>query len=376
MHRIATEFDETIMNIEKNMVEKKRKKRRYFETYISKVLKSISSKSGITSNSKQQLNSVIYIVAKNISDKVIKLTQFSKKKTLSDKEVINAVKLLFSGELCKNSIIEGNKSLKNFNNKKIKGTSRQGKAGIIFPPSIAEKFLRNFGYSKIMVSNSATIFLASVLEYLATEILILCVRSTEINKRVRITIRDLELSVKGDSEISNLFDKLNISFLGGGSMPFIHPFLSIKKSKKIYNDTNKKKSHRFRNGTIALREIKKYQNMSNCLTFPKFPFERIVRNIINNYNENMKISKDVFIILQYYIEHYIIDLFKKANLAAIHSGRVKLMLTDIEFICNIKNINTKLTINSDNFCSNNNNNNQVNISEIPLEYSKIITSDN
>ena len=37
-----------------------KKKNRYFETYISKVLKQVSIGNGITSNSKQQLNSAVY----------------------------------------------------------------------------------------------------------------------------------------------------------------------------------------------------------------------------------------------------------------------------------------------------------------------------
>ena len=81
--------------------------------------------------------------------------------------------------------------------------------------------------------------------------------------------------------------------------------------------------------------------MSNCLTFAKFPFERVVRGIVNKNNSSMKISKDVFIILQYYIEQYVVDILKDANMAAIHAGRVKLMLTDIEFICNLRGISTK-----------------------------------
>lgn len=48
--------------------------------------------------------------------------------------------------------------------------------------------------------------------------------------------------------------------------------------------------------------------------------------------ENVKISKDVFIILQHFIEQYIVKLFYNANFLAIHSGRVKLISTDIAFI--------------------------------------------
>jgi histone H3/H4 len=322
----------------------KKKKSRFFETYISKVLKQVADKNGITSNSKQQLNSTLCIVARTISLVVTRLTEIAKKKTISDKEVANAVRVLFSGDLAENSIREGVKSVTNFSAESSKGSSRQGKAGIIFPPCVAEKFLRNFGYSKVMVTSTAPVFLAAVLEYLVAEVLILASKSATNNKRIRITIRDLQLSVGEDQELSTLFDKLNISFLGGGVVPFIHPCLVTKKPRKKKSKTvdpsGVKKPHRFRPGTVALREIKKFQKMSNCLTFAKFPFERFVRKTVNKNNTGMKISKDVFIILQYFIEQYIVNILKDANAAAIHTGRVKLMLTDIEFICSIRSLST------------------------------------
>ena len=319
----------------------KRKKTRFFESYISKVLKNVSGKNGITSNSKQQLNSALCIITKTLSNMVIRLTEIAKKKTLSDKEVSNAVRVLFSGDLAENSIREGDKSVMKFTKGTSNGNSRQGKAGIIFPPSITEKFLRNFGYSKVMVTSSAPVFLAAVLEYLVAEILLLASNSAISNNRIRITIRDLELSIRQDHEFSELFNKLNLSFLGGGTMPYIHKCLVSKKPRKkkkiIETSLGTKKTHRFRPGTVALREIRKYQKISNCLIFAKFPFERLVRSIVNK-KSNMKISKDVFTILQYYIEQYIVSILKDANAAAIHTGRVKLMLSDIEFICNIRDI--------------------------------------
>lgn len=323
----------------------KKKKSRFFETYISKVLKQVSDKNGITSNSKQQLNSALCIVARTISLMTTRLTEIAKKKTMSDKEVSNAIRVLFSGDLAENSIREGVKSVDKFSAESSKGSSRQGKAGIIFPPSIAEKFLRNFGYSKVMVTSTAPVFLASVLEYLVAEILILSSKSATNNKRIRITIRDLQLSVGEDQELSNLFDKINVSFLGGGVVPYIHSCLVAKKPRKkkikTVDETGVKKPHRFRPGTVALREIKKFQKMSNCLTFAKFPFERFVRQVVNKNNSGMKISKDVFIILQYFIEQYVVGILKDANSAAIHAGRVKLMLTDIEFISTIRGISTE-----------------------------------
>ena len=54
----------------------------------------------------------------------------------------------------------------------------------------------------------------------------------------------------------------------------------------------------------------------------------------------MKISKDVFTILQYCVEQYIVNILRDANIIAIHSGRVKLMKSDIELMCTLKNIST------------------------------------
>ena len=306
----------------------KKKKNRFFETYLSKILKKISEKSGITSNSKQQLNSIICLIAKNISLTTINLTQIAKKKTLSEKEVSNSIKVIFPEKLSNKIIDFAEKTIKTFeNDEKQKGTSRQDKAGIIFPPAQSEKFLRDFGYSKIMVTSFAPIFLACSLEFFTEEILKESVLSAKNNKRIRITIRDLEMGVRNNKDLNSLFIKENMSFLGGGVKPYIHVSLLKKHKKKQKKQEQKegdKKKHRFRPGTVSLREIKKYQKLSNCLTYAKFPFEKIVRKIVKEKlkeDNTMKISKEVFTILQYYVEQKLIGILKQANFAAIHAGK-------------------------------------------------------
>jgi histone H2A len=273
---------------------------------------------------------------KFISENTIKLTSIAKKKTISLKEVENALKLSLSGKLLVNSLNVGNKSLENLasNGTNVNvNSSRQLKAGIIFPPSIVEKFLRCFGTSKIMVSGNSPIFLASVLEYICYEILDLSVGLCSEGKHIRITIRDLELSVRNDTELNYLFCKNNISFLGGGVVPFIHSSLLNKTKIKKKKTTKKEQTtshHRFRYGTLAIKNIKKQQKISNSLVLSKSPFEKLVRNIFKiNQSENQKISKEVFTILQYFIEQYIVNILKNSNFLAIHSGRVKVIPSDI-----------------------------------------------
>lgn len=324
----------------------KKKKTRFFETYISKVLKQMSDCNGITSNAKQQFNSALCLICKLIASTVINLTEIAKKKTMSEKELNNTLLLILPEQLAKNAISEGQEAVIRFENiENIKGKSRQNKADIIFSPSIVEKFLRNFGYSKIMISSNVPIYMAGSLQYLAMKILECACISTNNNKRIRISIRDLEMGIRNDEELHIFFTKHNISFLGGGVIPFIHPSLLIKKNKRSKKisvissndskiDKEDKKKHRFRPGTVCIRDIRKYQKMSDCLTFVKLPFEKMVRNIItiHNKNESMKISKNVFIVLQYFIEQQITNLLKNANFAAIHAGRIKLMNVDIDFV--------------------------------------------
>ena len=326
-----------------------KKKNHYFETFISKVLKQVSDNAGITSNAKQQLNSFLCTLAKHISRIAKELTIHGKKKTISDKEISNSIKIVLSGGLLDNSILEGEKSVNIFNNSGDKG-SRQNKAGIIFPPSITEKFLRNFGYSKIMITNSSSVYLSAVLEYLTYEILDLSLNYCKENKRSRITIRDIEVTIRNDEEFSKIFRKINYVFLGGGVIPFIHPSLLVKRKNKLTIKTNKK--YKFRPGTIAIKDIRKFQKLSDILLFPKSSFEKFVRqlfkenNTANNMADKIKISKEVFIILQYYIEQFIIKILYNSNFLAIHSGRIKIISTDIAFVSYLLN-ETKNPYNSE-----------------------------
>jgi histone H2A len=316
----------------------KKKKSHFFEIYILKVLKQISTDSGLTSNAKQQLNSGLCIIANHISLITFNMLCMTKKKTISDKDIGCALNIILKGELLNNSILEGEKAVKNFKNYKETPTAdtntRQDKADILFPPSLTEKFLRNFGYFKIMVSSNAPIYLAAVLEYLTFEILDLANICCRDDDRVRINIRDLQLTVKTDTELDNLFNSLNISFLGGGVVPYIHSSMFNKPTKKkLKHNENNRTNRRFHCGTVALRNIKKQQKFSNSLIFGKSSFESFVRQIFDeNTRDKIKISKEVFLVLQHFIEQYITGIIRNANFLAIHAGRVKITPVDIGLI--------------------------------------------
>ena len=331
----------------------KKKKSRFFEIYIPKILKNISETNGITNNAKQQFNSVLCFVSKIISNKAYDLSILAGKKTISEKEIRNTLKFILPDNLSTSSIKQADNALETFTSKNdtIKGMSRQEKSSIVFPPSIIERFLRNFGFNKIMVTSNAPIFLAGAIEYIASEILENSSIQARDKKHIRITVRDLELGVRNDKDLNNFFNENKITFLGGGVVPYIHPNLLVKKPRRRTqnnNDNNEeKKKHRYRPGTVSIREIKKLQKNSNILTFAKFPFEKLVRKIVDKYTtEQIKISKEVFITIQYFIEQQLIHLLQQANFAAIHAGRVKLISNDITFISNIQSYNCNPSVNS------------------------------
>ena len=315
----------------------KRKRARFFEIYISRVLRRVSENNGITSNARQQLNSILCLVAKLVSSKVIALTEIAKKKTISKKEVINALHILLPFELGETAIQTGRLAIEKYNSTTTKGISRQERAGIIFPPSTVEKYLRKFGYVNTMVTSQAPIYLAAALEYLASEILENGVEVAANRKHVRITVRDLELGVRNDPETDEFFTLQGLSFLGGGVVPYIHPTLLAKRKRRpkstTINQDSGRRPHRYRPGTVSLREIRKFQKKSDCLALFKFPFEKSVRQIVSQEKgDTLKISKDVFIILQHFIEQETTNLLRHANAVAIHAGRVKLLATDLRLV--------------------------------------------
>jgi histone H2A len=325
-------------HVDESEKQKHRKKKfRFYDSYIPKILKHSYENNGITCDAKQQLNSILCIFSKKIADITIQLTDISGKRTLSAKEVSSATEIFLSGELKQHAVAEGTKAVDHYSQNTKKGISRQVKAGIVFPPSVAEKFLRRFDTSVIMVTHTAPVFMAAVMEYICMEILESAAILAKENRRIRITVSDIESAVKNDTELARVFINLNIKFLGGSVPQWIHPSLIKKSAKgdsrsiKIREKLSDKKA---RSGTLALKDIKRFQKMGNTLIFARQPFEKFVRQIINEHKTNVKISKNVFSIIQYVVEDYLVNFFADANAAAIHAGRVKLMIQDIDFTRN------------------------------------------
>ncbi|KAJ1271266.1 hypothetical protein BS78_06G116100 [Paspalum vaginatum] len=96
-----------------------------------------------------------------------------------------------------------------------------------------------------------------------------------------------------------------------------------------------KKPHRYRPGTVALREIRKYQK-SVGLLIRKLPFQRLVREIAQNFKIDIRFQSHAVLALQEAAEAYLVGLFEDTNLCAIHAKRVTIMPKDIQLARRIR----------------------------------------
>ncbi|KAG6557138.1 hypothetical protein Mapa_001065 [Marchantia paleacea] len=96
-----------------------------------------------------------------------------------------------------------------------------------------------------------------------------------------------------------------------------------------------KKPHRYRPGTVALREIRKYQKSTELL-IRKLPFQRLVREIAQDFKTDLRFQSSAVLALQEAAEAYLVGLFEDTNLCAIHAKRVTIMPKDIQLARRIR----------------------------------------
>ena len=114
--------------------------------------------------------------------------------------------------------------------------------------------------------------------------------------------------------------------------------------KELVNKTSRKsapamggvkKPHRFRPGTVALREIRKYQRSTDLL-IRKAPFQRLVRDLAREKSAEVRFQSSALMALQESVEAYLVGLFEDTNLCSIHARRVTIMVRDVKLARRIR----------------------------------------
>ena len=101
-------------------------------------------------------------------------------------------------------------------------------------------------------------------------------------------------------------------------------------------EDNTQTGGKYKKGVVALRNIRRYQKTTELL-IPKAPFQRLVREIANDFKLNLRFSGDAFEALQHSTEAYLIDLFQAAILCTVVAKRQILSNKDLSLVRKIRN---------------------------------------
>ncbi|KAI5477872.1 histone H3.2-like protein [Pseudohyphozyma bogoriensis] len=103
--------------------------------------------------------------------------------------------------------------------------------------------------------------------------------------------------------------------------------IKTKAGKKV--PAKGRKPHRWRPGTVALREIRRYQKTTEHL-IRKLPFQRLVREIAQDYKADLRFQRSALEVLQTASEDYLVALFEDTLLCALHAKRVTIQDKDMK----------------------------------------------
>ncbi|KAI9746468.1 MAG: centromeric DNA-binding histone H3-like protein cse4 [Claussenomyces sp. TS43310] len=101
-----------------------------------------------------------------------------------------------------------------------------------------------------------------------------------------------------------------------------------------------KKKHRYKPGTVALQQIRRYQRSTDLLLL-KLPFSRLVREIamtLRPADQDFRWQSQAIQALQEAAEAFLVHLFEDTNLCAIHAKRVTIMAKDIQLARRIRGL--------------------------------------
>ena len=120
----------------------------------------------------------------------------------------------------------------------------------------------------------------------------------------------------------------------GGKAP--RKQLASKAARKASpSGEGQKKSRRYRPGTVALREIRRYQKSTDLL-IKKAPFQRLVREVAQDFKADLRFQSSAVMAMQEASEAYLVGVFEDTNLCAIHARRVTIMPKDMQLARRIR----------------------------------------
>ena len=92
-----------------------------------------------------------------------------------------------------------------------------------------------------------------------------------------------------------------------------------------------KKPHRYKPGTVALREIRRYQSgkKATAMLIPAAHIQRLVTELIAQYGD-FNLKKSALAALRQAVEDELVKQFQCAQLQGIHAGRLSINEKDMQ----------------------------------------------
>lgn len=97
----------------------------------------------------------------------------------------------------------------------------------------------------------------------------------------------------------------------------------------------KMKPYKYRPGTVALREIRRYQHSTHLLV-RRLPFQRLVRGLAQEFAYGLRWQVSALDALQEAAESFLVTLFADSNRCALHANRITLVPKDILLACRLQ----------------------------------------
>lgn len=108
-----------------------------------------------------------------------------------------------------------------------------------------------------------------------------------------------------------------------------------EKKKRAENPDLEKKKIKYKPGTVALREIKRYQKSVDIL-LPRAPFQKVVREITQSIDNDLRFQGAALMAIQEAAESYLVGIFEDSQLCSLHAKRVTVTLADMRLARRIR----------------------------------------
>ena len=91
---------------------------------------------------------------------------------------------------------------------------------------------------------------------------------------------------------------------------------------------------------IYFHQIRKYQKGTDLL-MRKLPFQRLVREIAQDFRTDLRFGATAILALQESSEAHLVGMLEDSNLLAIHAKRVTIMQKDMQLAIRLRGLNRR-----------------------------------